>query len=70
MRLSKRMGAKKNATNTVSIDITEFYDEYKNGLFVEIDDYALNNNMYYINLDYSKRVFAVCGKPQLVRFKL
>ena len=36
-------------------DITEFYDEYKNGLFVEIDDYALNNNMYYINLDYSKR---------------
>ena len=45
---------RKNTTNTVSINITDIYNDYKGRLFVEIDDYALNNNMYYINLDYSK----------------
>lgn len=62
------LNPKKNATNTVSIDITEFYDEYKNGLFVEIDDYALNNNMYYINLDYSKRQ-TVCPEDFKVTYE-
>ncbi|MDE7162880.1 MAG: leucine-rich repeat protein [Clostridia bacterium] len=45
---------RKNSTNTVSIDITDIYDDYKGRLFVEIDDYALNNSVYYINPDYTK----------------
>ncbi|MDE6558242.1 MAG: leucine-rich repeat protein [Clostridia bacterium] len=44
---------KRNTTTTVSIDITEFYDDYKGRLFVEIDDYALNHNVYGISLNYS-----------------
>lgn len=40
---------KKNTTNTVSIEITEFYESYRGNLFVEIDDYALNHNIYVID---------------------
>lgn len=53
------LNPRKNTVNTVSIDITDFYDEYKERIFVEIDDYALNNNTYYLNLNYSKTT-AVC----------
>ncbi|MCM1438297.1 MAG: leucine-rich repeat protein [Roseburia sp.] len=49
----------RNSVNTVSIDISDFYDEYKERLFVEIDDYALNHNTYYLNFSHSK-VDAVC----------
>ncbi|MDE6373445.1 MAG: leucine-rich repeat protein, partial [Clostridia bacterium] len=45
---------RRNTTNTVTIDITDIYEDYKGGLFVEIQDYALNSNMYYINTDYSQ----------------
>lgn len=40
---------KKNTTNTVSIDVTDFYEEYRGNLFVEIDDYAMNHNIYVID---------------------
>ena len=40
---------KKNGTTTVSIDITDFYEKYKNRLYIQIDDYALNHNVYSIN---------------------
>ncbi len=39
----------KNTTNTVTIDVTEFYNEYRGNLFVEIDDYAMNHNVYFID---------------------
>ncbi|MDE7086592.1 MAG: leucine-rich repeat protein, partial [Clostridia bacterium] len=44
----------KNSVNTVSIDITQFYADYKGKLFVELDDYALNHNVYSIMLDYAQ----------------
>lgn len=40
----------KNGTNTVSIEITDIYDSYKE-LYVQIDDYALNHSVYFINLN-------------------
>lgn len=46
----------KNATNRVSIEITEFYEKYKDRLYVQIDDYALNHNVYTLNFDNSKTV--------------
>ncbi|MDE7379941.1 MAG: leucine-rich repeat protein, partial [Clostridia bacterium] len=49
---------KKNAINTVSIDITDIYAEYRGKFFVEIDDYALNNNVYRIDPNYSEN--SVC----------
>lgn len=39
----------KNSTNTVSIDVTDFYETYRGNLFVEIDDYAMNHNIYVID---------------------
>ena len=44
----------RNTTTTVSIDITDIYEDYKGNLYVEIDDYAMNNNVYEIMLDHSK----------------
>lgn len=44
----------KNGTNTVSIEITDFYEKYANRLYVQIDDYALNHNIYTISLESSK----------------
>ncbi len=41
--------AVKNGTTTVSIEITDIYDDYKN-LYLQIDDYALNHSVYAINL--------------------
>ena len=49
---------KKNSTNTLSIDITELYEEYSGKLFVEIDDYALNHNLYAITLNHSQTASA------------
>ena len=43
--------AVKNATNTVSIEITDIYDEYKDKLYLQVDDYALNHSVYYLNLN-------------------
>lgn len=43
--------AVKNGTNTVSIEITDIYDEYKDKLYLQVDDYALNHSVYYLNLN-------------------
>lgn len=40
----------KNGKNTVSIDITDIYEKYKSNLYLQLDDYALNHSMYYIDL--------------------
>ena len=48
------LNPRKNTINTASIDITEFYEEYKGRLWVEIDDYALNHNTYNLDLNYTK----------------
>lgn len=47
------LNAKKNGTTTVSIEITDLYETYKGMLYVEVDDYALNHNIYAIDLNYS-----------------
>lgn len=42
--------AVKNGVTTVSIEITDIYDEYKDKLYVQIDDYALNHGTYALDL--------------------
>jgi len=42
------MNPNKNGTTTVSIDVTDFWDEYKDGLTVQLDDYALNHSIYQL----------------------
>lgn len=46
--------AKKNGTTTVTVEITDIYQElcekYGNQLYLQIDDYALNNCLYRIQL--------------------
>lgn len=42
--------ANKNGTTTVSIDITDIYEDYKDKLYVQLDDYALNHSNYWLNL--------------------
>lgn len=56
----------RNTTNTVSVDITEYYNEYKGRLFVEIDDYALNHNTYFINTNYSQTTSVAPGEFKLM----
>ena len=41
----------RNATNTVSIDVTDIYEKYKDNLYIQIDDYALNHNVFQISFD-------------------
>ena len=38
----------RNDTNTVSIEITDIYEKYKDHFYVQIDDYALNHNVFQI----------------------
>ena len=40
----------KNGTTTVTIEITDIYEEYGEQLYLQIDDYALNRCLYQINL--------------------
>lgn len=41
----------RNSTTTVSIEITDIYDQYKQlGLYVQVDDYALNHSVYALDL--------------------
>lgn len=40
----------KNGTTTVSIEITDIYEKYKDSLYLQIDDYALNHSVYALNL--------------------
>ncbi|MDE6691307.1 MAG: leucine-rich repeat protein [Clostridia bacterium] len=48
------LNPRRNSVNTVSIDISDFYEEYRGRLWVEIDDYALNHNTYNLDLNYTK----------------
>ena len=43
--------AVKNGTSKVSIEITDLYEKYKDGLYIQLDDYALNNCIYKLNID-------------------
>lgn len=46
--------ANKNGTTTVSIDVTDIWDKYKDVLAVQVDDYALNHTSYILrNLNSS-----------------
>ena len=47
------LNPKKNSVTTVSIDITDIYEEYGSRLYVEIDDYAMNHNVYALNITSS-----------------
>lgn len=47
------LNPKKNSTNTVSIEVTDFYEEYAGNLFVEVQDYAMNYNVYVIEQAHS-----------------
>ncbi|MDE7082800.1 MAG: leucine-rich repeat protein [Clostridia bacterium] len=38
----------KNGVTTVTVEVTDFWDEYKDNLYVQIDDYALNHASYYL----------------------
>ncbi len=40
----------KNSTNTISIEITNIYEQYGDNLYVQFDDYALNHSVYRIDL--------------------
>lgn len=42
----------RNGLSKVSLDITDIYDKYKGELYVQLDDYALNNCVYM--LDYEE----------------
>ncbi len=44
------LNAERNSVTTVSIDITDIYEEYGDRLYVEIDDYAMNHNVYALNI--------------------
>ena len=35
---------------TVSMEITDIYEKYGNKLYVQVDDYSLNNSLYYLDL--------------------
>lgn len=48
------LNPKRNTTTTVSIEVTDFYDDYKGNLYVEVQDYAMNHNVYAIEKDYSE----------------
>lgn len=43
--------AVKNGTSNVSIEITDIYEKYKNSLYIQLDDYALNHSVYLLKLD-------------------
>lgn len=50
--------ANKNGTTTVSIEITDIYDQYKDLLYVQLDDYALNHSQYWLNLSKCNQTLA------------
>ncbi len=41
--------AVKNGVTTVSIEVTDIWDQYKDVLALQIDDYALNHSMYVLS---------------------
>ncbi len=45
----------KNGTTSVQIEITDIYELYKDSLYIQLDDYALNNVIYKLNLAEANR---------------
>ncbi|MGN0814211.1 MAG: leucine-rich repeat protein [Candidatus Coproplasma sp.] len=43
------LNATKNGTTTVSIDVTDIIDDYKDKLYIQVDDYALNHSVYSVS---------------------
>ncbi|MGN0818422.1 MAG: leucine-rich repeat protein, partial [Candidatus Coproplasma sp.] len=43
------LNATKNGTTTVSIDVTDIIGEYKDKLYIQVDDYALNHSVYSVS---------------------
>lgn len=50
--------AVKNGITTVSIEITDYIEEYQNRLYIEIDDYALNHSVWSISFSNSNEKLA------------
>ncbi len=46
--------AVKNGVTTVSIEITDIYEEYGDNLYIQLDDYALNTCLYQIDAKKAK----------------
>ena len=44
------VNAECGGTTTVSVDVTEFYEEYGDRLYLHLDDYAMNGNTYAVDL--------------------
>ncbi|MBD5632328.1 MAG: leucine-rich repeat protein, partial [Clostridia bacterium] len=62
--------ANKNGTTTVTIEITDIYDKFGGRLYVQLDDYALNSNVYALNFtsasDYSlPSSFEIVGDKEI-----
>ncbi len=45
----------RNGTSSVTIDITDIYEEYGDQLYLQIDDYAINSCLYQIDLTQANR---------------
>ena len=43
--------AQRNGKTTVSVDITDIYEQYGDQLYVQIDDYAVNSCLYQLNIN-------------------
>lgn len=48
------LNAVKNGTNTVTIEITDLVNEYRDSLYIQVVDYALNYSVYQISFSNSK----------------
>lgn len=39
----------RNSTTTVSIEVTDIYEKYRNKLYIQVDDFSLNHSVYNLN---------------------
>ena len=44
------VNSERNSVTQVSFEITDFYDEYKNDIYLGVEDYAMNQSLYHLNL--------------------
>ena len=56
----------KNGTTTVSVEITDIYEQYGDQLYVQIDDFAVNTCLYQLNINEAN----ADGLPQGNEFAL
>lgn len=49
------LNATKNGTTLVSIDITDIIDDYKDKLYIQVDDYALNHSVYSVSFSSNNK---------------